>query len=389
MSGYPYTNIDIPLSSFRDRLLQWTHIPYFVERWEWLASGDEAAKKREFYLKYCGRTRSIWKSEYAELNPDKWSMPLYDLGNNTLQPSPFNNSIHLRNSKDGVTVDELYISPKISMHPPCVLIFNAYFPAFNTTNYPAGTYVTIGFEVNSGGHLGQIYELQIWGTGTDVTVTLRTRFGVDRSWAGGTGLGGGECATADFKTLITTDQWQPFILVLTRNRFALYQGASASPLAELRVDQDFLSSCTPYFANESSAIVSGVRLGQFQAYEIRETKLVRQVINVSSIAAGAYADSEILVLPKECALQVNVTYGPAATAGVRVYILACNRDGSIIDSENTTDAFAYFEPSFAAGATRTKTVNLDMLPKYCRIRVRNLDSANATGAVKVLIHEAY
>ncbi|MEM2352452.1 MAG: hypothetical protein QXT26_08610, partial [Thermoproteota archaeon] len=92
-------------------------------------------------------------------------------------------------------------------------------------------------------------------------------------------------------------------------------------------------------------------------------------------------------LLKSIALTIKVTYGSTATAGVRVYLLA-SANNIDFDSENTTDAFTYFEPSFSAGATRQKTVNIDSLPKYLRVLVRNLDTANAQGAVKVYMHAA-
>jgi hypothetical protein len=108
------------------------------------------------------------------------------------------------------------------------------------------------------------------------------------------------------------------------------------------------------------------------------------IINVSSIAAGGEAHKDIDTGKiKSAALTVSVTYGSGATSGVRVYILASPDNFTTVDSENTTDAFTYFEPSFTAGATRTRTVNLDLLPRYIRILVRNLDASVATGTVKV------
>ena len=359
---------------------RWFLKPHFVERWEWITAADAAAKKRWFYNRFMGRTGSIWKSEYAELNPDNWSLPVYEAGANTLQPSPWNNAIHLRNSKDGTALDEVYISPKITMQPPAVLAFDAIFPAFNTTNYPNGTYISIGFEVNSGGYVGRIYELQIWSDGTNVTVTIKSRFGVDRDWTT-------EDTSTDIKTLITTDQWKNFILVLLPNAFILYQ--NRVKIAEIPITQDFTSYVIPYFANESTPIVEGVKIGQFQVYQAELFKVMRKEIDVASISAGGYAETGVLTLPKEVAVQVSVTYGASITASPRVYFLACNRDGTVIDTERTDTAFAYFDVPYSANTTRVKTVNLDCLPKYLRIRVRNQDTANALGAVKLFLHEAW
>ncbi|MCD6240381.1 hypothetical protein J7K27_02500 [Candidatus Bathyarchaeota archaeon] len=377
--------VSYSLKALRDRMY-WMHCNHYVERWEWLYSTDDTAKKHEFYRKYCGRTGSVWKSEYAELSPTNWNLPLIETGVNTQQPSPWNNAIHLRNSKDGSTLDEVYFAPRIAMKPPCVLNFDAYFPALNTTNYPNGTYIALGFEVNSGGYLGTIYALEILSDGTTVTVRLK-----------GLGIrdGSGAVITKSISGLVT-DDWRGFKLILTRRWLKLYQGTTSGqgyPLElvdELPITLDYVSYVTPFFANESSAIVSGVKIGQFQAFEINPSKSVRKVIDVSSISAGGYAESDVIAFPKEAALTVKVTYSSSASKGIRVYILACSDyQCSNIDSENTTDAFTYFEPSFTAEATRQKTVNLDLLPKYGKIRVRNLDGSYATGRVQVWVHEVY
>jgi len=116
-----------------------------------------------------------------------------------------------------------------------------------------------------------------------------------------------------------------------------------------------------------------------------KTKEPVLVINTTSIAAGGEVHIDIDTgNVKELAITVRVTYDASATSGIRVYVLA-SPDGTNFDTENTDDAFTYFEPSFQAGATRQKTVNIDALPRYIRLLVRNLDSTYATGEVKVWI----
>ena len=111
----------------------------------------------------------------------------------------------------------------------------------------------------------------------------------------------------------------------------------------------------------------------------------QRVINVSSISAGGSVSADV-----DCryftklSVSIKVTYSSSATDGVRVYLLA-SWDGSNFDSENVNDAFAFFEPSFSAGATRQKTINVDALPRFIRILVRNLDSSHATGHVEVWV----
>jgi hypothetical protein len=125
--------------------------------------------------------------------------------------------------------------------------------------------------------------------------------------------------------------------------------------------------------------------------KISEAKIKQPllIINVSSIAAGGEAHKDIDTGKiKSAALTVSVTYG-AATSGVRVYVLSSPDNFTTVDSENTTDAFTYFEPSFVASASRVRTVNLDLLPRYVRILVRNLDGSVATGVVKVWLTANY
>lgn len=385
-----YPNVDLKKALREElhtvRLLYAKYCSTFVERWEWLASTNTGALKREFYRKYMGRTGSVWKSEYAELNPDVWSMPIYETGVNTQQPSPWNNAIHLRNSKDGTTLDEIYLAPRIWMKPPCALLFDGYFPALNTANYPNGTYVAIGFEINSGGYIGNLYALEILSDGTTVTVRLR-----------GLGMedGAGSVISTSVSGLVT-DSWRGFKLFLEPHRFALYQGTTAGqgyPLelvAELPIRLDDISAVMPFFANESSTIVSGIYVGQFQVFEYIQNKRVDKIIDAASIAASGSVDSSMLVLPSEFALTVKVTYDASATAGVRVYILASNDySGSSIDTEDTGSAYAYFDMPFTAGGTFQKTVAVDGLPKYGIIRIRNLDSTYATGAVQAWIHRRF
>ena len=152
--------------------LYWVHTPVFVERWEWLYNTSELAKKYEFYRKYMGRTGSVWKSEYDKLDYTEWSLPLIETGANTQQPSPWDNAIHLRNSKDGSALDQVYISPRIVMKPPVELNWDMYLPALITDNFPSGTSIYIGFEINSGFYLGTGYAFCIFNDGSGVTLSL-------------------------------------------------------------------------------------------------------------------------------------------------------------------------------------------------------------------------
>ncbi|RLE43460.1 hypothetical protein DRJ19_02530 [Candidatus Woesearchaeota archaeon] len=84
---------------------------------------------------------------------------------------------------------------------------------------------------------------------------------------------------------------------------------------------------------------------------------------------------------------VRATYDASATAGVRVRWLY-SPDNSNFDSvEDAEDAGYYKDLTFAAGATRQRTVPIPLLQKNTKVQIVNLDgSASVTVDVwKVLM----
>jgi hypothetical protein len=353
----------------------------FSEAWEWVTSTDITERKRRFYRDYHGRMGSFWTSESTVLHSDYWSEPVIVAGANTIESSPFNNAIHVRNSKDGSTVDQFYMGVNRAFIRP-VLRVDACIP--NPATLPSDAFLGFGFEPSRSLYTS-IAILQVMSGSCKLVWTYMTPDGP-------------KIISSASNITLNWGSWNRYILALFNNRLMLFEGTATAPptwtLKDMLVaDEQYVHNVPhiPIFFNEgANNIASGFYIGNFIVYSLSDGKVARKVIDVSSIAAGGYADSGVLALPKECAVSAIVTYGSGATAGVRVYILAANDQGAtMIDSENTTDAFTYFDPSFAAGATRQRTVNLDSLPKYCRIRVRNLDGSVATGAVKVYVHEVW
>jgi hypothetical protein len=196
---------------------------------------------------------------------------------------------------------------------------------------------------------------------------------------------------------LTWGSWKKYILLFMPEigLVQLYEGSDETftKVGEIEVTDTIISEgeWIPIFFNEgSSTVVSSYEIGQFFVHELllSNYKSTITAIDVTSITNGGYADSSALVLPKDCAITVSVTYGASVTAGVRVYVLASN-DGTNFDTEDINYAFTYFDVGYGANSTKQKSVNLDCLPKYVKIRVRNLDGTNATGAVKVYVHRAY
>jgi hypothetical protein len=129
--------------------------------------------------------------------------------------------------------------------------------------------------------------------------------------------------------------------------------------------------------------VNEFRVGNIWVYEIPPLRHRCELINTASIQGNGEAHIDIEVKSiKELVFTVKVTYGAAATQGIRVYFLG-SAEGGYFDSENTTDAFKYFEPSFQAGQMRQKSYSIDSeLPQFIRVLIRNLDNT-PTGNVLV------
>jgi len=117
-------------------------------------------------------------------------------------------------------------------------------------------------------------------------------------------------------------------------------------------------------------------------------KQVETIISCA-ISAGGEAHSD-LDLPTVISLAVTakISYPSTCSAGVIVYLLA-SPDGSNYDNENLTDAFAHFSPQFVAGEVHQRTINVDLLPRYVRILVRNPAEASCTCSAVVNITKVY
>ena len=123
-----------------DRMImkQWLHDGCYTERWEQGFRGEL----------YHGRTGAYYKSEETQdVDFEDWTLPEILPHDNSIGLNPWNNALRMRNSKNGVDVDDLYIGfPKA--HHRQIMCFEAYLP---TPAAGAPDLQYIGFEVNSGG----------------------------------------------------------------------------------------------------------------------------------------------------------------------------------------------------------------------------------------------
>jgi len=107
------------------------------------------------------------------------------------------------------------------------------------------------------------------------------------------------------------------------------------------------------------------------------SKDFKKELDTVSIPAGGSEDVDVSTdgLFSGLLVTCRATYHAAATAGVRVRILY-SFDGTNFDTDADADAEGnYFEPTFAAGATRQRSVIFPLLTPCVRIRVTNLDGA--------------
>lgn len=352
---------------------KYNEISNFVERWE-----QGLFDRRKFH----GRTGAYYISD-ARFPPPYWDTPQILTARNTMQPAPFNNVVIMRNTSRFYGIDSLYFAANGCFRIPVILNFDAYFAALNLANYPNGTQLYAGLEINSGGYMGDIMTWIIYTAGGVINSLLHVVSIED---------GVPTVRTTPVVGLVT-GAWRGFKLQLTENDLTLYMSGAASgfpmtELARLPYSWDYAAHVIPFFANESTAAVNAMWLGQFQCYTATRLKEVRHIIDYDSIVAGGLRASACQVFPKSAVFQIRQTYGAAAAAGVQVWILGASDQGcTIIDSMLAADAFDNWTPSFLAGATRHSSHLVENLPKYGTVVVANLDGANAQGAVDVWMHK--
>jgi hypothetical protein len=228
----------------------------------------------------------------------------------------------------------------------------------------------VGFEVNSGGSFASIVSLFVSNNVWKLRACNRREL-IEQN-----------------VTLNNPDVYAKYTLVYDPPVLELWQAPANNPsgfpltLTNTLLLKDVCGKGIPFLAIENTTTVYEFRIGNIWVFEIPPMRHLVNLINASSIGGGGEVHFDLdCSAVGELALTARATYGASATSGIRVYLLA--GDGSNWDSENTADAFTYFEPSFSAGATRQRTVNIDPIPKYLRVLVRNLDASNSTGAVKI------
>jgi len=119
-------------------------------------------------------------------------------------------------------------------------------------------------------------------------------------------------------------------------------------------------------------------------------KQIQRLTGISGAIAAGGERHQDLDLPQTISIAVTarVAYPSTCSAGVTIYLLA-SPDGVNYDNENITDAFVHFSPKFVPGETHQRTINVDMLPRYVRILVRNPSESSCTCSAIMDITKVY
>lgn len=350
----------------------------FTEHWE---------TGRFDKTKYFGRTSSFFVTE-RELPLKDWHTPIFVKNVNTLETGAWpehSNAIHLRNSIDGVKVNHVYFAASQTFKR-CIMRVDANIP--DPAGLAAGTIAGFGFESIAEGYWS-IAWLNLGNALGQAALTSQLPQIAESGLASNT----------ENVTINNPDVWARYFLVLDPPYLKFYQPPAAVPTGQpILTDTMIISKVpaylphywVPFFANESSTVISDFYVGRWACTRLELSRFPIKVIDEASIVASGERHYDLYLQDEEAiAVTLKQVFPAGTTDGVRCYLLASGSykfsAGLDIDTENVDDAFTYFEPKFAANSTHQRTVNVDPVPRYLRILVRNLDAANAQGECEVWV----
>lgn len=270
----------------------------FVERWEYLK--DAVNRKSFFFNQYTGRSypfSSVWKSEVGT-DPTTWNLPLYVFDDAPVtEGAGWRNAIHMRNSKDGVTVDEIYVQPRMVIDPPAIMRITCKFP--DPAGVPAGTALIFGFEVNSQGG-NAICGLFIEDVGVNLRSTCMTPTARD--------------VRATAITLTDPTGYHDFWLDYDPPNIRLWgwDGAATSILGSVTIGNspDAFDCVSPFVTNESASVVSGFHVAHWAVWQRRKpTQAFNPAIYTKTMT------------------NANAEYSQALPSGTKKFLIQC-RDGT-------------------------------------------------------------
>jgi len=221
-----------------------------TDYWDYLSQSNAEAV---FYARYRGRIGSVWLSENG-LRESEWTLPDWETNEDQASISP-NNALKLINSKDGTTVDQVYVHPYKTSFRRARMHFNAYLP--NPATLPAGAALIVGFETLGQGGFSSSFLLiesgqaRLRHAGYTETELLRNHTVI---------------------TINNPDAWSTYVLDYDPPYLRLWQpsvgGTTPDQLSgEVAIRPTSLDYVQPFFANESSVVVSNFKIGAWSCWE--------------------------------------------------------------------------------------------------------------------------
>lgn len=235
----------------------------FVERWE---NGFFDRRK------YIGRIGAFFKSEAAEKERNLWTTPLFSSGTNTLEVAPWNNSLQMRNSVDGIAADEVYFAI-LQAFKRVRMRFDAKLPTI--AQLAATDHIFIGFETPAaGGHA----IICLHGT--------NGKWYLEFTRLGKTGVTGDSLEIqASLPNLGAFSEYifeidPPFVTLYEQTGGSWYVRGTVESKGDISTEEWFV----PFFANESTGIDNNFYLGQIQIWRVESAPVLKKTTTVNPAA---------------------------------------------------------------------------------------------------------
>ena len=285
----------------------------YTERWE---TGAFDRKK------YFGRTGPFYKTDAKE--PPPYTVPTVIDDLNILQPTPWDNAVWMRNSKDGTTLDEVYFGIPQAFNK-AVLRLDSLLP----TNAQLGVNDAIGFgfEVCSQGGEAIICVL---GSNGGYSLTCRHQSPTS-----------GGIAESVVVVPAHTNAFCSYWLYVNLPVVRLMQGWAGvyTILGELVLVEANLgeSWLTPFFFNESATILTNFYLGNISVWALEGRALPGHADSAANTVLTAYIET---MNARELVLRFSTT-AAAFVGKAQVSISSDNVNWDIVE-DITLPAFTHY-----------------------------------------------
>jgi hypothetical protein len=232
---------------------------YFVDRMTWVTLPSDYEKLeilKRFYHGRGGLKASWWDDEEGKPE-NEWTPPPTVVGVNPRENQPWKNAIHLRNSKDGIHISQIYITPKIIASSKLAMRLDMRCPLL--TDLPTGAVdIVIGFEVPFQGGL-TLCALYIE---KNAVVLIGRLMKPDGTF---------QVISTDITSWFNTGGWHELRFIWYPPTFRVVDGSDpTTKYGQITfTDVTFFPKVIPFFANEcSNTIVSGIYIGEYAVWRL-------------------------------------------------------------------------------------------------------------------------